>query len=76
MAFLTAAAAGLIEELLFRGLLFNSLLVFLYRQKYRFLAASLISAALFGLMHAFNIVEQPLKSTVGQIVFAFGIGYF
>ena len=66
--------AGVIEELLFRGLLFNSLLSFFYHNKNRFLIAGLISSILFGCMHLINLAPQPLQSTVGQVIFAFTTG--
>lgn len=72
--FMMAIVAGIIEELLFRGLLFNSMVVFFYHQKYCFLIASMISSGLFGLVHLINVTHQPLQSTIGQIIFIFGIG--
>lgn len=72
--FVIALMAGVIEELLFRGLLFNSLSSFFYHNKNRFLIAGLISSILFGCMHLINLTHQPLQSTVGQVIFAFTTG--
>lgn len=72
--FVIALMAGVIEELLFRGLLFNSLLSFFYHNKNRLLIAGLISSILFGCMHLINLTHQPLQSTVGQVIFAFTTG--
>lgn len=72
--FVIALMAGVIEELLFRGLLFNSLLSFFYHNKNRFLIAGLISSILFGCIHLINLTHQPLQSTVGQVIFAFTTG--
>lgn len=72
--FVMALMAGIIEELLFRGLLFNCLLSFFYHHKYHFIIAGVVSSVLFGCMHLINLTHQPLQSTIGQIIFAFTTG--
>lgn len=73
-AFMMAIMAAVVEELLFRGLLFNSMLSFFYRQRYILLIASIISSSLFGLIHLINASHQHLKSTIGQILVTFTMG--
>lgn len=73
-ATILALMAGVIEELLFRGLFFNMFVVIFEKNKYFLIWASLLSSVLFGLIHLVNLTHQPLKSTVGQIMFAITLG--
>lgn len=66
--------AGVIEELLCRGLLFNLFLAIFNKSKYFLVWASLCSSLFFGLFHFVNLIHQPLKSTLGQIAFAIALG--
>lgn len=70
----SAAMAGICEEVLFRGMLFNSMLTFMAESKYKFLATGAITGLAFGLLHLVNLYHQSLASTVGQIIFATALG--
>ncbi|RVU71429.1 MULTISPECIES: CPBP family intramembrane glutamic endopeptidase [Lactobacillus] len=72
--FITAVLVAFVEELLFRGLLFNAVILLLAKQKYRFFWTSIITAVLFGLMHLVNLSHQPLQSTLGQVIVAATLG--
>lgn len=71
---LTAISAGVIEEFLFRGLLFNICLEYFAKSKYKFIWTTIITSILFSLMHLVNAIHQSMISTIGQILFAFGYG--
>jgi len=62
--------AGLTEEFLCRGFLYN---IALNKCK-NVRNAVLLSSAIFGVVHLLNLVHQPLIGTLGQVVFAFGGG--
>lgn len=66
--------AGVCEELLFRGILFNIFLLIFRKGKYNIFWTAVVSSALFGLFHLINWAHQPLISTIGQIIFAFSLG--
>lgn len=69
-----ASMAGICEEVLFRGILFNSFLTLIAKNKYKFFLASLIGSMLFGLLHLVNLSHQSLLSIIGQIIFATSLG--
>lgn len=71
---LTALTAGICEELLFRGLLFNICIEALSKSKYAFVWTSIITAVAFSALHIINISHQSLLSTFGQMVIVFGSG--
>lgn len=69
-----AINAGVIEEFLFRGILFNACLEYFSSTRYMFVWTSISTSLVFGMLHLINAVHQPLLSTVGQMIFAFGLG--
>lgn len=71
---LIALDAGICEEFLFRGVLFNLFVVTFHKSKYDLLWASIGNSVLFGLLHLVNLTHQSVASTVGQIIFAIGLG--
>lgn len=70
----SALLAGIIEELLFRCLIFNLFLVIFENKQYILIWSSLCNSILFGLMHFINLMHQSLHSTIGQVVFAITLG--
>lgn len=67
---LTLAFAGILEELIFRGLLFNAM----YRDDKR--AAIIVGSLTFGVGHIVNLLNgAELLSTLLQIGYATAIGY-
>lgn len=60
---------GIIEELVFRGIILSAL-----KQRGK-KSAILISSAIFGLFHLFNLIYgADILDTVVQVIFAFGFG--
>ena len=71
---IVALNAAICEEYLFRGILFNDILLALHKNKYGIFWAASISSLLFSMLHLFNLTHQPLISTIGQMIFAFNLG--
>lgn len=73
---LVALSAGLFEELLCRGLLFDILLSIFENSKYRLTIGALGNSCLFGLLHLANVVtsHQKIEPTIHQIILAFSFG--
>lgn len=69
-----ALPAGVCEELLFRGILFNIFLLVFRKNKYNIIYTVVISSVLFGLYHLMNLAHQPLISTIGQVMGATLLG--
>lgn len=70
---------GVFEEFLFRGLILNILLEKMQKDSFKNkMAAIVISAVLFGLVHLLNLFSMPqlVNATIGQVVYAFFIGIF
>ena len=73
---LAAAAAGIFEELLVRGLFFSGFLqVFQDRNcKRAVLGASCASAVLFGLLHLVNLTVSTSSAVIQQVFYAVAFG--
>ena len=70
--FIETLLAGVSEELMCRGVLYNVI-----NNKYKNVhAAVLLSSAVFGVVHFVNLVNQSFVDTVLQVLFAFGGGVF
>lgn len=66
---------GLLEEVVFRGIIFIAVLQRLPQNKQGHLLAILVSSALFGFVHLFNLaVGASLPSTLLQVVYSFAMG--
>lgn len=60
---------GIIEELLFRGIIFSAL------QERGKMCTIIVSSVLFGLSHLLNLINgADILETIIQIIFAFGLG--
>jgi membrane protease YdiL (CAAX protease family) len=69
-AAVTMAVAGLLEELIFRGLLFKAM----YKDDQK--AAIIVGSLTFGMGHIVNLLNgAPLTATLLQIAYATAIGY-
>jgi len=63
------AFVGIFEEFLFRGLLLHILLVKFKKNGFAgTMAAVLISSLVFGLSHFLNLQDQPVNSTISQVL--------
>lgn len=71
---LIALAAGIVEELLCRNLIFNLFIKCFDNTKWILIWASLSSSIVFGLIHLANLTHQPCISTLQQIFYAFAFG--
>ncbi|MBP2057374.1 membrane protease YdiL (CAAX protease family) [Lactobacillus colini] len=71
---MTAIYAGICEEFLFRGLIFNASLAYFSKSKYKFVWTILTTSLVFALFHFINMLHQPLTSTIGQVLSVFAIG--
>ena len=72
----TSFIAGVAEELAFRGLMICTMLR-LWRKDNKFVKAAVVSAALFGLIHAFNIVGgADVVRSAFQVFSAGFLGFF
>jgi membrane protease YdiL (CAAX protease family) len=68
---------GLLEEVLFRGLVFKILLKKMRHSKKGIINACLISSAFFGIVHIFNLFAgNNVLSVVETIISAFAFGMF
>lgn len=71
---ISAIFAGIIEEALFRGLLLNMFIDLFSKSKYVFLWAGILESICFALFHLLNLSHQSLIDTLGEILFAAGMG--
>jgi hypothetical protein len=71
-------AVGILEELVFRGLIFPVLSKGFKHQSRPFVKAALLSGLLFGLVHFINLFKQPdnWQGIVSQVFFALSIGVY
>jgi CAAX amino terminal protease family. len=68
--FLETLLAGVSEELMCRGILYN-----VTNNKYKNVhAAAFLSSAVFGVVHFVNLVNASFAETALQVLFAFGFG--
>ncbi len=69
---LTTFMIGFSEEVMFRGILLRGALT-----RLSVVQAMVLSAALFALMHAVNVLAgQPFENTLQQLAFTFLVGFF
>lgn len=72
---ITCISVGLFEELIFRGLILFFLLQKLPKNREGLLLSIIISSALFGLMHLFNIFDGAnIGATLLQVMYSFAMG--
>jgi membrane protease YdiL (CAAX protease family) len=72
---ITCISVGLFEELIFRGLILFFLLEKLPKNKRGLLLSIVISSALFGFMHLFNIFDGAnVGATLLQVMYSFAMG--
>jgi membrane protease YdiL (CAAX protease family) len=62
--------AGISEEFLCRGLLYNTI----FSRNKNVKQTVFISSAIFGVIHMINIIHQPIIGTLVQVVYAFAFG--
>lgn len=74
MTFCVALCAGIGEEFLMRNLAFNTCLAFLKNSRYSIFWSSVISSAVFGLIHLVNLTHQSWNATGQQVFYAFALG--
>jgi len=67
---------GLIEEVLFRGLMLLVLLKAAEQSKKGIMNAVIVSSVIFGLAHFLNLLEADIIRVGTQVVFATGMGVF
>ncbi|BCR36795.1 CPBP family intramembrane glutamic endopeptidase [Mariniplasma anaerobium] len=72
---ITCLSVGLFEELVFRGLILFFLLQKLPKNREGLLLSIVISSALFGFMHLFNIFDGAnVGATLLQVMYSFAMG--
>jgi hypothetical protein len=72
---ITCISVGLFEELVFRGLILFFLLQKLPKNREGLLLSIIISSALFGFMHLFNIFDGAnVGATLLQVMYSFAMG--
>lgn len=68
-------SVGLVEEFIFRGFIQSLFLKKFIHRKNGILIALLIPASVFGLLHLVNLDPSNIPATIGQIIYAFFIGF-
>ncbi|MGT2897202.1 CPBP family intramembrane metalloprotease [Streptococcus macedonicus] len=71
---LVALLAGIFEEFLVRGLFFSGILNLFQNNRFKLILTSLISSAIFGLLHLVNIIHRPVQAVLQQVFYATVIG--
>lgn len=71
---LVALSAGIFEEFLVRGLFFSGILNLFQNNRFKLILTSLISSAIFGLLHLVNIIHSPVQAVLQQVFYATVIG--
>jgi CAAX protease family protein len=72
---ITCISVGLFEELVFRGLILFFLLEKLSKNRRGIFVSIIISSALFGIMHLFNIFDGAnVGATLLQVLYSFAMG--
>lgn len=69
-----ALGAGVGEEFLLRNLAFNTCLTYFKNSRYNIFWSSVISSAIFGLLHLINLLHQDWNTTSEQVFYAFSAG--
>lgn len=73
----TAIEAGVVEEYLVRGYIFQLLFAYFKQSSYRLFYSALLSSLLFGCLHLINLHHgQSLNATLQQVFYATCIGMF
>lgn len=72
--FLSAIAAGLCEEFLFRDLLFNIFTKLFVKQRYVLILPAILSSLCFGLLHFINLIRQTFTVTAQQVIVVTAMG--
>jgi len=67
-------SVSLIEELVFRGIIFTLLLVTFKKEKHRVIYAVLLSSAMFGIVHLLNLFSMPAPAVLMQVGYTFLLG--
>ena len=67
---------GAVEEILYRGLIFNSFRKYFGESKKGIYRAALLSGAVFGIVHLTNLIFAPdlVIATITQVIYAFFFG--
>lgn len=75
--FMVTLAIGIYEELLCRGLLFNSFENYFGNTKRGIYLSAILSSLVFGIMHLMNLIWFPslIISTICQVVYAAFVGF-
>lgn len=76
IAFVIAAGAGLSEEFILRGVLFNTFRYRFGEDRKSIVKAVIFSSVIFGLLHLINLIENPILviTTLSQVGYAIEIG--
>ena len=67
-------SAGIFEEILVRGLFFSGILNLFQNNRFKLILTSLISSAIFGLLHLVNIIHSPVQAVLQQVFYVTVIG--
>ncbi|GHA56346.1 CPBP family intramembrane glutamic endopeptidase [Pontibacter akesuensis] len=72
------ALVGILEELLFRGIVFPLMILHYANKKQPISKAIWVSSLLFGAVHLVGLIRHPENfwSVINTIIFAIGIGFF
>lgn len=75
--FIVTLAIGIYEELLCRGLLFNSFKIYFGDTQKGVYLSAILSSLLFGIMHLTNLIWSPslIISTICQVIYATFVGF-
>ena len=75
--FIITLAIGIYEELLCRGLLFNSFKIYFGNTKKGVYLSAIFSSLIFGIMHLTNLIWSPslIISTICQVIYATFVGF-
>lgn len=75
--FIVTLAIGIYEELLCRGLLFNSFKIYFGDTKKGVYLSAILSSLIFGIMHLTNLIWSPslIISTICQVIYATFVGF-
>ena len=75
--FIITLALGREEELLCRGLLFNSFKIYFGNTKKGVYLSAIFSSLIFGIMHLTNLIWSPslIISTICQVIYATFVGF-
>lgn len=71
------ALVGIMEELLFRGIIFPLLILHFANRKHPVTKAAWLSSVLFGVVHLVGLIRHPenIWGVINTVIFAIGIGF-